>query len=187
MKNLMLVLCLLVFCTHCAAEEIRQTKQIKDLEVTLRLESGTMLLGRPFPVEVMVTNVGSGDVVIGDMLVFLKNFNVKVFDLTYNEPVPLTRAGRWAQDNFRGRNREIALAPGESVLLGRSLLGRDFDLSVLAKYRVELTWYPGTVTKEPPKDKPEGITLTAEFNVMPDLVADPPAPRKQVAPAKQQP
>lgn len=152
----------------CSAGPIITTARVGDLELSLILESDNAYIGRPYPVEVVVKNIGTSEAVLFTVRnEFLKNFEVKVFDLFAASPVPLTLQGKRAQDMSLERTKEVKLAPGEETSFFHPMLGWFFDLSVPSNYRIELTWTWAMAVKP---ELPQGSqpTLTAEFGLNPD-------------------
>lgn len=150
------------------AKPVKESKRIGNLEVTVSLPSGDLWIGKPFPVEVSVKNVGDSIARFGDTSDFLRNFDVKIFDLTYSQPVGLTRHGRTSRQRMTGRYREISLEPGEVFIFRHPMLGWDFDLSVPARYRIELSWIPSTLRTKPPAVEPDQVRFALEILANPD-------------------
>lgn len=65
------------------------------------------------------------------------------------------------------RFKAVTLAPGEETSFYHPMLGWFFDLSVPARYRIEVTW-PWATAVRPDVPKESQATLTAEFALNPD-------------------
>ncbi len=152
-----------------------ETKRLDPFEVTFSVPSTSGLIGKPFVIELRVTNVSAVDQKLGYLEGFLQATKVQVFNLTTSDEAPLTLLGRNEQDSISQRYLEKKLAPGESVTLRVPMLQRLFDLTLPARYRIEVLWLPQTAKISPTLEEyqamkanpPKSLAFAAEFSMNP--------------------
>lgn len=164
------------------AGSVVATAKDGDLEISLILEGDQALLGKPYPIEVVVRNAGKADVTLFKQDSFFRDFDVKVFNLHAQAPAPLTLAGKADLNRALVRMHDVVLHPGEELTFFHPFLGWHYDLSLPSRYRIELTMSgflrTHMATGEPP-------TLAAEFlsNPDPDMRNIPQALQRKPRPA----
>ncbi len=79
--------------------------------------------------------------------------------------MPLTLWGNSVVNRSLVRTKDRVLRPGEDVSFFHPMLGWQYDLSVPARYRIEVTWSKLLQAYLPPVEPP---VLTAEFLSNPD-------------------
>lgn len=179
MKTLLKLAC--IVCLGCGwlrgadALAYAETKRLDSFEVTFSIPSTSGLIGKPFVIELRVKNVSEVDQKLGYLERFLQATKVQVFNLSKSDKVPLTLLGRNEQDSISQRYLEKNLAPGESVTLRIPMLQQLFDLTLPARYRIEVSWLPQTARIAPTIEEyqamkanpPKALTFAAEFMMNP--------------------